>query len=67
MARVAARRDGLTAMHFPDISNDGTGPRHDGAGGNGADEPLFGDARWIEERLEALRMREENGRRQEGG
>ena len=38
---------------------------NDLAGGNGTDEPLFGDARWIEERLEALGLREETRMRQE--
>jgi hypothetical protein len=55
----------VVVMQSPDFMNDGAGPMNDGAGGNGTDEPLFGDARWIEERLEALQIREETGLRQE--
>jgi len=52
-------------MQSPNFMNDGAGLMNEGAAGNGTDEPLFGDARWIEERLEALRMSEETGMRQE--
>ena len=52
-------------MQSPDFSSEGAGAMNDAAGGPGTDEPLFGDARWIEERLEALGLREENGIRQE--
>jgi hypothetical protein len=52
-------------MQFPNMINEGAGPANDRAGGIVNDEPLFGDARWIEERLEALRIPDENGVRQE--
>jgi hypothetical protein len=45
--------------------NEGAAPANDHASGNANDEPLFGDARWIEERLEALRIPNETGVRQE--
>ena len=65
MAAAAARVNDIVVMQSPDFMNDGAGPRNDGSCKNGTDEPLFGDARWIEDRLEALRMREETGMRQE--
>lgn len=65
MAAAAAWVNDAVVMQSPDFINDGAGPMNDGACKNGTDEPLFGDARWIEERLEALRMREETGMRQE--
>jgi hypothetical protein len=52
-------------MQFPNMTNEGAGPANDRASGNANDEPLFGDARWIEERLEALRIPNETGVRQE--
>ncbi len=52
-------------MQFPNMINEGAGPAYDLAGGNVNDEPLFGDARWIEERLAALRIPDETGVRQE--
>ena len=52
-------------MQFSNMVNEGAGPANDGAGGSANDEPLFGDARWIEERLEALRIPDANGVRQE--
>jgi hypothetical protein len=65
MARKIRETDHAVVMQSPDFSSEGAGAMNDGAGGNGMDEPLFGDARWIEERLEALGLREENGVRQE--
>lgn len=65
MVQSAVRGNDLAVMQSPDFMNDGAGPMNDGAGGNGTDEPLFGDARWIEERLEALQSREETGMRRE--
>jgi hypothetical protein len=52
-------------MQFPNMINEGAGPANDRVGSSVNDEPLFGDARWIEERLEALRIPDENGVRQE--
>lgn len=65
MAKKTARGNHAVAMQSPDFSNEGAGAMNDLAGGNGTDEPLFGDARWIEERLEALGLREETRMRQE--
>ena len=65
MADRAPQREDLFAMKFRNTVNEDAGPAHDGAGGNATDEPLFGDARWIEERLAALRIPDEAGVRQE--
>jgi hypothetical protein len=65
MAREAWRADHVVVMQSPEFSSEGAGAMNDAAGGHGTDEPLFGDARWIEERLEALGLREEKGIRQE--
>ena len=65
MAGAAFRANDIVVMQSPDFMNDGAGPMNDASCRNGTDEPLFGDARWIEERLEALRMREETGMLQE--
>lgn len=67
MAAEERQTDHVAVMQSPDFMNDGAGPMNDGPGGNGTDEPLFGDARWIAERLEALQTREETGLRQEAG
>jgi hypothetical protein len=52
-------------MKFSKMLNEGAGAANEGAVGNAADEPLFGDARWIEERLEALRIPDEAGARRQ--
>ena len=52
-------------MKFSKMVNEGAGPVNEGAAGNAAEEPLFGDARWIEERLEALRIPDEAGARRQ--
>jgi len=65
MAAEGRATNDVVVMQSPDFRNDGAGTMNDGAGGNATDEPLFGDARWIEERLEALQTREETGLRQE--
>jgi hypothetical protein len=49
-------------MQFPNMINEGAGPANDRVGCSVNDEPLFGDVRWIEERL---RNPDETGVRQE--
>lgn len=53
-------------MKFPDTHSEGAGGPIDPACGNGADEILFGDARWIAERLEVLRRQSEPAPAAEG-
>ena len=65
MADKPPRSESLFAMEFSKMVNEGAGPVNEGAAGNAADEPLFGDARWIEERLEALRIPDEAGARRQ--
>ena len=65
MADTALRSECLFAMEFSNMLNEGAGAASEGAVGNAADEPLFGDARWIEERLEALRVPDEAGARRQ--
>jgi hypothetical protein len=65
MADQAPRGEASLAMKFSNMINEEAGSAHDGAGGSATDEPLFGDARWIEERLKALRNPDETGMRQE--
>jgi hypothetical protein len=65
MADQAPRGEAPLAMKFSNMINEEAGSAHDGAGGSATDEPLFGDARWIEERLKALRNPDETGMRQE--
>ena len=52
-------------MKFSKMVNEGAGAANEGAAGNAVDEPLFGDTRWIEERLEALRIPDEAGARRQ--
>jgi len=61
---LPARRE-FFVMQFPNMINEGAGPANDRVGSSVNDEPLFGDVRWIEERLEALRIPDETGVRQE--
>ena len=63
MADAALRCKCVLAMKFSKMLNEGAGAANEGAAGNATDEPLFGDARWIEERLEALRIPDEAGAR----
>ena len=63
MADKPPRSERLFAMEFSKMVNEGAGPANEGAAGNATDEPLFGDVRWIEERLEALRIPDEAGAR----
>ena len=65
MADAALRCKCVLAMKFSKMLNEGAGAANEGAAGNAADEPLFGDARWIEERLEALRIPDEAGARRQ--
>jgi hypothetical protein len=65
MADKPPRSESLFAMKFSKMVNEGAGPVNEGAAGNAAEEPLFGDARWIEERLEALRIPDEAGARRQ--
>jgi hypothetical protein len=65
MADAAPRCECLFAMKFSKMLNEGAGAANEGAAGNAVDEPLFGDARWIEERLEALRIPDEAGARRQ--
>ena len=65
MADKPPRDETFFAMEFSKMVHEGAGPANEGAAGNAADEPLFGDARWIEERLEALRIPEETGARRQ--
>ena len=65
MADAALRCECFVAMKFSKMLNEGAGAATEGAAGNAVDEPLFGDARWIEERLEALRIPDEAGARRQ--
>lgn len=65
MADAALRCKCVLAMKFSKMLNEGAGAANEGAAGNAVDEPLFGDARWIEERLEALRIPDEAGARRQ--
>ena len=65
MAEKPPRDETLFALEFSKMVNEGAGSANEGAAGNAADEPLFGDARWIEERLEALRIPDETGARRQ--
>jgi hypothetical protein len=65
MADKPCRSENSFAMKFSKMVNEGAGPANEGAAGNAADEPLFGDARWIEERLESLRIPDEAGARRQ--
>jgi hypothetical protein len=65
MADAALRCECFVAMEFSKMLNEGAGAANEGAAGNAVDEPLFGDVRWIEERLEALRIPDEAGARRQ--
>ena len=65
MADKPSRSESSCAMKFSKMLNEGAGAANEGAAGNAVDEPLFGDARWIEERLEALRIPDEAGARRQ--
>ena len=65
MADAALRCECVLAMKFSKMLNEGAGAANEGAAGNAVDEPLFGDVRWIEERLEALRIPDEAGARRQ--
>jgi hypothetical protein len=65
MANKAPRSESSFVMKLSKMLNEGAGAANEGAAGNAVDEPLFGDARWIEERLEALRIPDEAGARRQ--
>ena len=55
MAVGCEREQGLVPMKFPNDHYDGAGSSEEAVHENETKEPLFGDERWIEERLQVLR------------
>jgi len=54
MRRLDGQR--AVAMNFPNDQHEGAGAADGAARGNEMEEALFGDERWIEERLRALQV-----------
>lgn len=54
MAGGAADRQGVLAMKLPDDQTYGADANECAVRGNSETEPLFGDERWVDERLRAL-------------
>ena len=61
MAGRAAFGQGVVAMKLPDDQTHGADGNDGAVHGNPELEPLFGDERWIDERLQALRTRMRSG------
>jgi len=57
MAVGAERGHAVVAMKFPDDQTHGADGKDGTVRGKTETEPLFGDERWIEERLQVLRTR----------
>ena len=66
MATGGSGRQLVVAMKLPNDQQEGAGAANSVVRGNETEEPLFGEDRWIKERLRALRVTEKSGREGRG-